>query len=402
MTAFLWGAATAPHQIEGNNINSDWWARERALPQMFEASGDADDSYHRFPEDMQLLADAGLNAYRFGIEWARIEPDEGHFSRAELLHYRRMIDTALELGLTPVVTVQHFTVPAWFAADGGWRAPSAIDRFRRFVEYSASILTDVPWIITINEPNILALMALMDQAVAAHPEAMNLSAGAQTIATVVPDPHVTDRLLEAHAAARDVLKASVSGNVGWSVAGQAFESTPGNEERFAEIKYSWEDRFLEASRADDFVGVQSYTSQKIDANGIIAHPSDPSNTLTGWAYRPDAIGIALRNAAEVTGGIPALITENGIATADDDRRIDYTETALRHVAEAITAGIDVRGYLHWSALDNFEWGHWEPTFGLIAVDRDTFVRTPKPSLGWLGRVAGQGPPTVRSVARGRA
>lgn len=403
MAEFLWGASTSGHQVEGNNVNSDWWAREQSLPQMYERSGDAVDSYHRYAEDMQLLADAGLNSYRFGIEWARIEPDEGHFSRAELQHYRRMIETAQTLGLEPVVTLQHFTVPAWFRQSGGWMSPNAIDRFRSYVEACVPILHDVRWIVTINEPNILALMALMDQAIASYSaDDVSLSAGAKAMSKVVPDSAISGRLIEAHKAAREVLKGAVPGAVGWTVAGQSFVSTPGNETLYDSIKYAWEDRFLEASRGDDFVGVQAYTSQNIDANGIVPHPDNADNTLTGWAYRPDAIGIALRNAAEVTGGTPALITENGIATTDDERRINYTETALLHVAEAIDDGIDVRGYLHWSALDNFEWGHWEPTFGLIAVDRESFVRTPKPSLGWLGRVAREGRPTSQSVLTARA
>ena len=398
MTDFLWGAATSPHQVEGNNTNSDWWNSERKYPQMFQRSGDALDSYHRYPEDMRLLAGAGLNAYRFGIEWARIEPDRGYFSRAELAHYRRMIETSVDLGLTPVVTLHHFTVPAWFKQDGGWRHPEAINRFRAFVEASTAILADVPWIVTINEPNVLALMSLMDSSIDAITDGtVDYSDTSGMLARVVPDAEIGDRLLEAHAAAREILKASVSGNVGWSVAGQAFESTPGNEERFAEVKWAWEDKFLEASRDDDFVGVQSYTSQKVDAEGIVAHPADSGNTLTGWAYRPDSLGIALRNAADVTDGVPALITENGIATDDDTRRIAYTRDALGEVASAIADGIDVRGYLHWSALDNFEWGHWEPTFGLIAVDRETFERTPKPSLGWLGEVAQHGAPTEASL-----
>lgn len=395
MTNFLWGAATSPHQVEGNNVNSDWWKRERDFPEMFDRSGDADDSYHRFAEDMRLLADAGLNSYRFGIEWARIEPVPGHISRAELQHYRRMINTAFELGLTPVVTLQHFTVPLWFSHEGGWLADTAIERWRSYVEATTEILHDVPWIVTINEPNILALMWLLDDALATHGiEGLNLSAGAQTLASVVPDEGISLRLIEAHHAAREVLKSRVGGNVGWTVANQSFERTPGNEELYSTIKYAWEDRFLEASRDDDFIGVQAYTSQQIDANGIVAHPPNPDNTLAGWAYRPDAIGIALRNSADVTGGVPALITENGIATADDERRIAYTSVALEHVAAAMVDGIDVRGYLHWSALDNFEWGNWKPTFGLIAVDRSTFVRTPKPSLAWLGGMARNGPPSA--------
>ncbi|MGO4681786.1 family 1 glycosylhydrolase [Microbacterium sp. 2MCAF23] len=127
-TGFLWGASGAPHQIEGNNVNSDWWVYEQRLPH-FTSSGDAVDSYHRYEEDMQLLADAGLNAYRFGIEWARVEPLPGQFSLAELAHYRRMIETALRLGLTPVVTLHHFSSPRWFIEEGGWLGDTAVDRF---------------------------------------------------------------------------------------------------------------------------------------------------------------------------------------------------------------------------------------------------------------------------------
>ena len=389
---FLWGASTAPHQIEGNNVNSDWWAHEPRMPGM-ERSGDAIDSYHRYAEDMRLLADAGLNSYRFGIEWARIEPAEGHVSLAELAHYRRMIDTAVDLGLTPVVTLHHFTNPRWFTEDGGWLEDRSIDRFRSYVETATRILDGVEWVCTINEPNILALMALMGQARQAPPEDEAdkwLSPTVEGAARPVlpsPDPRIGRRLAEAHQAAREVLTARTGAKSGWTVACQALAPTPGNEEKLREVRYVREDLYLEAARGDDFIGVQSYTSQKVDADGIVPHPESPDNTLTGNAYRPDAIGIAVRHAWETTGHVPVLVTENGIATADDTRRIAYTSEALRHLFAAVDDGIDVRGYLHWSALDNYEWGHWEPTFGLIAVDRETFERHPKPSLAWLGDIA---------------
>ncbi|MFF4618949.1 family 1 glycosylhydrolase [Nonomuraea jabiensis] len=137
-SGFLWGAATAPHQVEGNNVNSDWWALEQQMPGM-QRSGDAVDSYHRFAEDMRLLAEAGLNAYRFGIEWARIEPVPGEFSRAELAHYRRMIDTARDLGLTPVITLHHFTNPRWFS----WLADDAVQRFETYVRQATGILGEI-------------------------------------------------------------------------------------------------------------------------------------------------------------------------------------------------------------------------------------------------------------------
>jgi beta-glucosidase len=389
---FLWGASTAPHQIEGNNLNSDFWANEGRIPGM-ERSGDACDSYHRYREDMQLLADAGLNAYRFGIEWARIEPEPGMISRAELAHYRRMIDTAHELGLTPFVTLHHFTNPRWFAEQGGWTSPGAIDRFRSYVDAATGILDGVEWVATMNEPNMLAMMTgmalFMQQA-----QEKGESWQSPTVDTdgprpqlPAPSPEIGRIFVEAHHAVRDLVRQRTGAKVGWTVANRAFETRPGGEEKRRELEYIWEDLYLEGSRGDDFVGVQSYSAQWVGAEGIEPHPDHPDNTLVGTAYRPDALGIAVRHTAEVTGGVPIVVTENGIATRDDQRRIAYTDEALRHLGRAIADGVDVRGYLHWSLLDNYEWGHWEPTFGLVEVDRETFVRTPKPSLGWLGEVA---------------
>ncbi|MEU3617949.1 family 1 glycosylhydrolase [Streptomyces sp. NPDC006872] len=389
---FLWGAATAPHQVEGNNVNSDWWAREQKAPGM-ERSGDACDSYHRYPEDMRLLAEAGLNAYRFGVEWARIEPSPGHFSAAGLAHYRRMIDTARDFGLAPVVTVHHFTHPRWFAEAGGWLADDAIDRFRSYAEAVAGILDGVGWVCTMNEPNMLALMVGLRRAAQVGDTKKWMSPTVEGAARPVlpdPDPAIGRRLAEAHHAARAVLRQRTGARVGWTVACQALTSTPGNEDRLHELQAIREDLYLESAREDDFIGVQAYSSQTVDENGVVPHPPGPDSTLTGNAYRPDALGIAVRHAWDVTGGRPILVTENGIATADDTRRVAYTGEALKYLFAAMEDGIDVRGYLHWSALDNFEWGHWKPTFGLIAVDRANFERRPKPSLAWLGDVARRG------------
>ncbi|WP_433917691.1 family 1 glycosylhydrolase [Streptomyces canus] len=391
---FLWGASTAPHQIEGNNLNSDFWANEGRIPGM-ERSGDACDSYHRYREDMRLLADAGLNAYRFGIEWARIEPVPGLVSRAELAHYRRMIDTAFELGLTPVVTLHHFTSPLWFAQEGGWLGERAVDRFRTYVETVAPILEGVEWVVTMNEPNMLAIMAGMARALQ-KPQAdgewqsPTLDNEGPRPPLPAPDPDIGVRFVEAHHAAREVLRERTGAKVGWTVANRAFVARPGAEEKKRELEYVWEDLYLDGARGDDFVGVQSYSSQWVGPEGIEPYPPHPDNTLVGTAYRPDALSIAVRHTAEVTDGLPILVTENGIATGDDGRRIAYTGEALEHLGKAIADGVDVRGYLHWSLLDNYEWGHWAPTFGLVAVDRETFERRPKPSLAWLGETARRG------------
>lgn len=155
------GASTAAHQIEGNNTNSDWWVKEHSTgTHIQEPSLDACDSYHRWREDMDTLAGLGFTDYRFSIEWARIEPAEGRFSRAELAHYRRMVEGAIERGLRPMVTLHHFTVPQWFEARGGWTAEGATELFARYVAACAPVISEgVSHVCTINEPNMIAVMA---------------------------------------------------------------------------------------------------------------------------------------------------------------------------------------------------------------------------------------------------
>ncbi|MGJ1428187.1 family 1 glycosylhydrolase [Clavibacter sepedonicus] len=215
--------------------------------------------------------------------------------------------------------------------------------------------------------------------------ALRVMAATGTYPTVPdPDPEIGAALVAAHRAAVPVIRRLTGAQVGWTVANQAFVALPGAEREHAALRHRWEGMYLEAAQGDDYIGVQSYTSQSVGRDGAVPHPEDPGNTLTGWAYRPDALGIAIRHTHETLPDVPVIVTENGIATGDDARRIEYTTGALTAMADAIADGIDVRGYCHWSLLDNFEWGRWKPTFGLVAVDRETFVRTPKPSLAWLG------------------
>ena len=385
---FLWGAATAAHQIEGNNTNADFWAAEHAgLPHIKEPSGDACDSYHRYRTDIRLLAEAGLKAYRFSVEWARIEPERGLVSRAQLLHYRDMIDACHEYGVEPIVTLHHFTSPRWFAQAGGFTGPEGVELFSRYVAAVAPILHDVNWVVTINEPNILALFALMSGARDAGDSG---EAESPTVAmSQMPTPSLAfaARIGEVHRAAVAILRETTRAKVGWAIAAQAFTPTPGNEAVFERVFHAWEGAYYEASEGDDFVGLQAYTSQPVDANGPVPHPPHPDNSLSGWAYRPDALGLNVRRVWE-RYGLPVFVTENGISTDDDTRRIAYTRAALQGLHDAVAAGAEVYGYTHWSLLDNYEWGSFVPTFGLIAVDRaGDFERTPKPSLAWLGRVA---------------
>ncbi|SDE39682.1 beta-glucosidase [Blastococcus fimeti] len=370
---FLWGAATAAHQVEGNNVASDLWALENmAGSPLAERSGDACDSYHRWPEDLDVVRDLGLNTYRFSIEWSRIEPVQGHVSRAALDHYRRIIDGCLDRGLTPVVTLHHFTSPLWFARAGGWTDPGSTARFRAYVTAVLPILEGVEWVCTINEPNMVAMVS-----------AARTQGAAEVVAGALPAPEqpLVDALIAAHRAAREELGAVPGLRSGWTVANQNFQALPGEDAAARAWAAPREDQFIDAAEGDDFIGVQAYTRLMIGRGGPVEAPEGTRRTQMGWEFYPDALEGAIRSTAARIG-TPIVVTENGIATDDDGERAEYLTGALAGVERALADGIDVRGYVHWSLLDNYEWGSWAPTFGLVSVDRETFARTIKPSARW--------------------
>ena len=399
---FLWGAATAGHQVEGNNTASDHWVMEQVEGSGFaEPSGDAADHLHRYPEDLDLAAGAGLDAYRFSVEWARVEPERGAISQASLDHYRRVTEACVERGLTPVVTMNHWVLPIWFAREGGWDSDDAAARFAAYCAIVIGRLGDlVRWVCTLNESNV----GEMDRACGA--DWLQLSPGtteqqfrerfAQRIggrADVVhplswPEGRGVDHIIEGHRQGRAAIKAARSDAlVGWTLAVVDTQAAPGGEERARLVREAGYERFMEVSRDDDFIGVQTYSRQMIGPDGVLPVAPGTPVTQMGWEYYPDALGHAIRWASAVAG-VPVLVTENGIATADDAQRIAYTRTALAGLQACLRDGIDVRGYLHWSLLDNFEWRKgFAPTFGLIGVDRTDFTRRPKGSLAWLGAVA---------------
>jgi len=396
---FLWGTATAAHQVEGGNTASDLWLMEMAPDSPFaEPSGDACDQYHRYRDDIALLAGLGFKAYRFSIEWARIEPEEGFFSKAALDHYRRIAAACLEANVMPIVTFHHFTNPLWLTKDGGWENAKSIDRFARFCERAGAALADLIAIAcTINEANIPMLVTLQREAQAGRPYARPRAFGALaqrcggTVERFAPYLHCDGRLaspnlIAAHRKSYDVLK-GLGGDfpVGVTLALQEFKATPGGE-AVRDMAYQLiNGQFLEACKGDDFVGVQTYTTIEFGPEGVL--PPKGETTQMGYAFAPEALEATIRDAAEVARA-PILVTENGIGTQDDARRVEFTRRALEGVLRCLADGIDVRGYVHWSLLDNFEWLEgYRPKFGLVEVDRATQARRPKPSAYWLGRIA---------------
>ncbi|MET0728511.1 MAG: family 1 glycosylhydrolase [Acidimicrobiales bacterium] len=398
---FLWGAATAGHQVEGGNVNADLWPLEWDEPSLFtEPSGDACDHYHRYPEDIATLADLGLNAYRFSLEWARIEPEPGYFSRAALDHYRRMVACCLEHGVTPVVTCCHFTTPRWFAGSGGWAGDDAVDRFARFAAWVTEHLGDLlEWVATLNEPNVITMMELTgvipmgvsDQA----PVTTTSAAAVGGVGGYDPSRYRmglmgvgVDQMAALHRAAVEAIK-SGPGNarVGWTLALVDLQAAEGGADRLAAARQGAQLDFLEVSRADEWVGVQTYSRNVLGPDGVVPVAEGTPTMQTGWELYPAALSHTVRLAAE-HAGVPVLVTENGMATDDDSARSAYTSAALEGLAGCIHDGVDVRGYLHWTLLDNFEWmAGYAKTFGLIAVDRETLERTIKPTARWLGEVA---------------
>lgn len=375
---FLWGAATAAHQVEGGNTNNDWWAWERAPGSPCrERSGDACDHYHRYPADLDLLAEVGLRAYRFSLEWSRIEPREGEFSTPALDHYRRVCAACRERALEPIVTLHHFASPRWLAARGGWTVAETADRFARFCERAIAHLGDlVGRVCTVNEPNIVAAYGYRDG---------TFPPGARDAALY---RRAVDVLGVAHRHAVAVVRGRAPGvPVGLTLAMQEYRAVDGGETRCETLRDEMEDRWFAATGGDDFLGLQAYTRVHVGPEGERPPPSGTRVTQMGWEFRPEALGACLRRAAVMTD-LPILVTENGIATADDRERIEYLAGSLAGLGACVADGIAVEGYLHWSLLDNFEWTYgYAPTFGLVAVDRRTQARIPKPSARWLGAVA---------------
>ncbi len=422
---FLVGAATAAHQVEGNNIYSDYWAMEQMKTTAFaEPSLDAVDHYNHYEEDIKLLASAGLNAYRFSIEWARIEPEEGKFDEAEIEHYRNVIRACRENGVTPMVTLLHFTSPKWLICKGGWEAESVVEDFAKYVRYVMENLgSEMELVCTINEANMgLQMKAIMEryirqmkammvkmQAGTANDSqvqvGMNLQKmmqgqemaakeNAAVFGTPQPQVFVSARteqgdqlVMEAHRAAMAVIR-EVAPHVkaGLSLSVHDIQAVPGGEER-AEAEWAEEfTHYLPYIQGDDFLGVQNYTRSLIGADGIQPNPEGAELTQMGYEFYPQALENVLRRVAKDWKGI-IYVTENGIGTADDSRRMVFIETATDGVARCIADGLPIKGYFYWTLMDNFEWQKgYSMTFGLIAVDRSTQTRMPKDSLRLLGQV----------------
>ena len=438
---FMLGAATAAHQVEGNNIYSDYWAQEQVPHSMFnEPSLDAVDHYNRYEEDIRLMADAGLNTYRFSIEWARIQPEPDAWEEKEVEHYRNVLKCCHDNGVRPIVTMHHFSSPKWLISQGGWENPEVVEKFAFYCRRLASELGEqMEYVCTINEANMrLQLAALMkemmlrmagqeesakvDEKTAAKADE-KADAGKQKTASEsdvqvginlnkenmmlgmmetaqafgIQDPRGVHTfvsqctpegdllVMKAHEAAREAMKDICPHlKVGLTLSLHDMQPYPGGE-AFAEAEWDEEFRhYLPYISKDDFLGVQCYTRKRFDENGGAQAEKGSPRTQMGYEDYPMAIANVIRKVAEDFHG-DLIVTESGIATADDSRRCAFIREAADGIRVCINDGIPVKGYMYWSLLDNFEWQKgYGMTFGLIGVDRSTQTRYPKESLQVLG------------------
>ncbi len=400
---FIWGVSTAGHQIEGDNTTSDTWFAENVTPSVFkERSGKACDSFVRWEEDLNIVKSMNLSAFRFSIEWARIEPTEGTYDPAALEHYRAIIDGCHARGLKAAVTLNHFTAPHWFAAKGGWFAEDAITKFEAYVEHLIRNLGDgIDYAVTLNEPNLARLLSFagLPQFVRdlerATIEAATIAAGVERyrLANVVLQEEIValeDRLALAHVAARKVVK-SIKPNlpIGLSIA-ITDDQVVGHDSSFRDRKrVECYERWFQIAKDDDFIGVQNY--ERIYYNGEGQCGADGGEAPHGLFNNTDARSLVecVRYSHSETG-VPVLVTEHGMSTEDDAKRLDFVEAALGHLADA-TKDVPVIGYLHWTLMDNFEWIFgYGPKLGLYSVDRETFERTPKGTAQLLATIAKNG------------
>ncbi len=437
---FVWGAATAAHQIEGSNTLNDMWAWEQ-LGHTAEKSGMADDSWDLYATDSRLTAQAGLGAYRMSIEWSRLEPTQGAWDSAAEAHYRAVLDDLASHGIRPMVTLHHFTNPLWVDDPNpghpaqvldSWRDPRTPQAFADFARRAAATFGDrVDLWVTINEPMPYTLGAYVAGKFPPGESNFDLT---QTVL-----PEIVPNLVAAHALAAqaireaDTIDADGDGIAAWVGIAQnvtpvdpAHPSDAGPAARWdafynhlfpgAAVTGNYDVNLTgqgEISHPEwvsslDFIGVNYYTSVKV-ASAMAMDPvegipcigalqaagfplsgfgcPDPTNPVddNGNEQIPDGLRRAVLDIWQ-RYNLPIFITENGVATTDDAMREKHLVTHLKALHEAIAAGADVRGYFYWSLMDNYEWGSFAPKFGLNHVDyANDFARSPTAAVSIMQR-----------------
>lgn len=399
---FLFGAATASHQVEGDNRGSDWWEYEQAGLMPFE-SGLGCDHYHRYNEDFDLARSWGHNCHRLSVEWSRIEPREGEWNEMAVAHYIDVFDALRQRNIEPIVTLNHFTLPAWFLRRGGWTANDAPEIFARFVgRFVAQAGKSVSYWLTINEPTVYVQQAYIN----GHWPPLKSRSWTAAI-------KVLRNLARAHSMAYIEIK-SVDANSVIGFAHSALDVQPCDPRRLADRSTSavrsfflnslffrmigmWPNRSVSKQHTLDYIGINYYsrccvTAGPFGPSWLIGrackldhHKNSGDQSSIGWEMYPTGLARVLEHFSAY--GLPMLVTENGIATDDDQLRCRFLTKHLRVISTTLAEGKNILGYVHWSLIDNFEWHHgFAATFGLAEVDFETLERRTRPSAELFSRI----------------
>ena len=400
---FYWGASTASHQVEGGTVNqwSVWElahakeqaksAKERLSNQVPDwdsikkqaenpdnyVSGEGVDHYNRYTEDFGLAKKLNLNALRFGVEWARIEPEEGQWNEEAIQHYHDYIDQLRKQGIEPFLNIWHWTMPLWFSDKGGFEKAANLIHWRRFVTKIAQEYgDDVRYFITLNEPNVYTSFGYVTAEW--PPQDKNWLNATVVIWHLVRAHRQAYKILKRHRRDLQVGIAQQLANIQAKRAHNFFDQVSTKW-----MRYFWNWWFYRRIRhQQDFVGFNYYFTDYY--TGLIKreNPHVPLNDL-GWYMEPEGLyPLLLRVWARYKK--PIFITENGVADSQDQFRQWWIEETIIAMAKAMSEGVEINGYFHWSLLDNFEWAYgWWPKFGLIEVDREHGMkRTIRPSAEW--------------------
>ena len=388
---FLWGASTSAHQVEGGNHNQ-WsvWELENAKSLAAQSeyqygdlenwneirsqakdpdnyvSGTASDHFNRYKTDIAIAKKLNMNSLRFSVEWSRVEPKEGSWDSAAIDHYKKYIQELRRQGIEPVVTLFHFTLPVWFADMGGFTKRSNVKYFARFAEKILDELgKDVSYVITVNEPEVYAFESYY---LGHWPPALQSKRTALRVLANLAVAH--NQVAKAAHTVNRRYKLSVAKNSNYFYAGDDAKLSI----RSAEVMQFFQDDYFlkKVVKHCDFLGVNFYFSNRV--YGYRIHSPNEQVSDLGWDMSPGDLEHALER-LHSKYHLPIIVTENGCADMTDKKRQWWLSQSISAMQRALAQGVDVRGYLHWSLIDNFEWdkGRW-PRFGLVEVKYDTMER----------------------------
>jgi beta-glucosidase len=396
---FFWGAATSAYQVEGNNSNSDWWEWEKKVSQS-EPSGRACRHYEFYRQDFDLAKNLQHNCHRLSVEWSRIEPEEGKFSKEAIGHYREIVNALIERGLEPIVTLHHFTNPIWFSRLGGWENKKSKEYFLRYAGGIIEALSDkVNYWVTINEPLVYVYHAYI---LGVWPPQEKSFQKARKVSCNLAFSHIEAyKLIHSIYKKRNLSppKVSLAKNL------QAFvPCIPTLRNKLA--TYLRERNFnfafldtLTKHKSLDFIGINYYTRSLVEVekwrvrNLLLDicknnHSQLKKNSL-GWDIYPEGLYNLLLKLKRYN--LPIFILENGICTDNDALRWDFIREHLKTMHLAMAGGVKVMGYIYWSLMDNFEWDKgFIPRFGLIDINYQNYQRTVRESARKFAEVCKTG------------